>query len=130
MALISGAEFSDMSIEIHKAVEPNYLRLAVSGEYSFERLFPFIDQIKDEATASGQRSVLVDCTQLAGNMTEAERFEGGKRIAEVLGPGIRLAVVMPEGGVTKLGEIVARNRGAQLLVTESIVEAEDWLVPS
>lgn len=116
-----------MSIEIQKSVEVNYLRFSVTGEYSFDQLFPFIDRIKNEAAAAGQRSVLVDCSRLAGNMTEAERFEGGKRIAEVLGPRIRLAVVMPEGGVTKLGEIAARNRGAQLLVTESMGEAERWL---
>ena len=61
-------------------------------------------------------------------MTEAERFQGGQRIAEVFGDRLQAALVMPVGQVTKLGELTAVNRGAKFLVTESEVEAINWLL--
>ncbi len=119
-----------MSFEIDKSVLPDHIRLTVSGVYSFDSLYEFIDLIRSTAESEKRKRILVDCRTLSGGMTEADRFRGGQRIAEVLGPRIRTAVVMPVGQVTKLGEMAARNRGAELLVTECIDEAEAWLSES
>ena len=72
--------------------------------------------------------MLIDCRQFEGSMTEAERFQGGQRIAEVFGARIKAALLMPVGQVTKLGEMTAVNRGAKFLVTDSESEATDWLL--
>ncbi|HMQ03305.1 MAG TPA: hypothetical protein PKD26_05270 [Pyrinomonadaceae bacterium] len=116
-----------MSFEVKKLVEPEHIRFTVGGNYSFDNLYEFIDLLHSAAESERSDRLLVDCRKLIGSMTEADRFRGGQRIAEVLGGRVRTAVVMPIGQVTKLGEITARNRGADLLVTECIDEAMAWL---
>ncbi|CAN5604051.1 hypothetical protein BH10ACI3_BH10ACI3_00010 [soil metagenome] len=110
-----------------KTVEPDYLRITADGEYYFEDLPAFIGYIKAEASAAKRSHVLIDCLALAGDMTEGERFEGGRLIADVFGPGLRAALLLPPHFITKLGELAAANRGAKLLVTSSEVEALKWL---
>jgi hypothetical protein len=60
-------------------------------------------------------------------MTEAERFRCGQHIAETMGGSVRLAILMPAGQITKLGELAAINRGARVIVTPSETEAVSWL---
>jgi hypothetical protein len=117
-----------MAFEVVTAVEPEYVRITAFGEYSLEDLYSFIDQIKAEAEKAFRKTVLVDSRGVKGNMTDADRFFAGRRIAELFGSRLKAAVVMPENGVTKLGESVAVSRGAKLLVTESEQEALDWLL--
>lgn len=117
-----------MSVDILTAIEPDFIRLTVSGRYLFEELFDFVTLVKREADRAGRDRVLIDCRQFEGSMTEAERFQGGQYIAEVFGPRIKAACILPAGQVTKLGELTAVNRGARLLVTESGEEAMNWLL--
>lgn len=117
-----------MSFEIVTEVNPEYVRVIASGEYSFNKLFDFIDTVRSTANTTGRASVLIDCRLIEGNMTEAERFQGGERIAQVFGSRLKAAIIMPAGQVAKLGELTAVNRGARLLVTESESEAAKWLL--
>lgn len=116
-----------MSLEVVTAVLPDYVRVAASGEYSLERMFEFIDRIKVEADTAGRDRVLIDPREVIGDMTEADRFMAGRRVAEVFGPRLKAACVMNPGKVTKLGELTAVNRGANFFVTESETEAVRWL---
>lgn len=116
-----------MSIEVVTELEADRLRITAAGIYAFQDLFGFIESVAAHATRARRSKVLIDCRELEGEMTEVERFQGGQHIAEIFGSRIQAAVVMPEGQVTKLGEMAAVNRGAVLLVTESIEEAESWL---
>lgn len=109
-------------------VEPLYLRVTTIGEYSFDELFGFLDRIKAEASLAGRDRILVDSLQLRGRLSEAERFQGGKRIAETFGSETKLAWMMPDENITKLGEMAAVNRGAKLLVVSSESEALEWLL--
>lgn len=117
-----------MSIEIETTVEPDFVRITVTGEYSFSKLFDFVDYVRAESDKNGRSRALIDCRQMAGMMTEIERFEGGQRIAEIFGGHLKAALMMPANGITKLGELAARNRGAKFLVTPSETEALDWLL--
>ncbi len=117
-----------MSFDIVTMVEPDFLRITATGKYLAEELFDFIELVRSTADDAARNRVFVDCRQIDGDMSEAERFEGGKRIAEVFGSRLKAAVVLPAGQVTKLGELTAVNRGAKLLVTESESEAVNWLV--
>lgn len=117
-----------MSFKVVTEVEPDFIRLTASGKYLFDDVFDFIDLVRLEADKAGRNRVLIDCRQFEGEMTEAERFQGGKRIAEVFGARIKAALLMPVGQVTKLGEMTAVNRGAKFLVTDSETEATDWLL--
>lgn len=116
-----------MSFEVVTAVMPEFVRVTASGVYSFEEMGELIAFVKKEADMTGRNRVLMDCLEVEGNMTEAERFRGGIRIAEVFGPRIKAALLMPTERITKLGELTAVNRGAKFLVTDSEAEALDWL---
>jgi hypothetical protein len=117
-----------MSVDIEIKVEPEFVRMTASGKYLFEELFEFITLLKREADRVRKSRALIDCRQFEGSMTEAERFAGGQYIAEVFGPHLKAVLLMPKGQVTKLGELTAVNRGAQLLVTECETEAVSWLI--
>lgn len=117
-----------MYFEVVIAVEPDYVRLTATGQYSLESLFSFIDQVKSEADKAARKLVLIDSRNIEGNMTDAERFFAGRRIAETFGPRLKTAVLMPAHKITKLGEAVAVSRGARLLVTDSEEEALTWLL--
>lgn len=119
-----------MSFNVVSAVEPDHIRFTVLEAYSFDRMFDFIEFVRTEADRAKRSQVLIDCSKLEGSMTEADRFQGGQRIAQVFGNRIKVALVMPEGEVTKLGELTAVNRGARFLVTDSFTEAEQWLLGS
>ena len=117
-----------MSFEVVSSVEPEYVRVTANGKYSFEKLFEFIALVRSISDSSVRSRALIDCRQIEGKMTEAERFQGGKKIAEIFGGRLRAAIVMPGGQVTKLGELAAVNRGALLLITECETEAMTWLL--
>lgn len=116
-----------MKYHIATTVEPDFVRVTTTGEYAFEDLPVFITELKTIAVANARNKVLIDCRTLDIDITEAERFAGGQKIAEVFRSTIKAALVMPEGKVTKLGELAAVNRGARFLVTTSEEEALKWL---
>lgn len=119
-----------MSLEIRTTVEPEFVLIKVNGDYSFDKLFDFIGFVRDETKKYGRRRALIDCREMKGMMTETERFEGGQWIAEIFGSTLKAALMMPADGITKLGELTARNRGAKFLVTPCETEALDWLLSS
>jgi hypothetical protein len=116
------------SFEVTTAAEPEYLRVTTVGKYAFAELFDFLATVRAEARKADKDHVLIDSRRLEGNMTEAQRFQGGQKIAELFGARFKLALVMPASSITKLGELTANNRGARFLVTDSDVEAIDWLL--
>src|SRR5688572_22687925 len=91
--------------EVKTAVQPDHVRITVVGEYLFGKMFEFIERVRSIADESARTRVLIDYTQMTGNMTEADRFHGGQKIAEVFGSRIKAALIMPEGQVTKLDEL-------------------------
>jgi hypothetical protein len=115
-------------IEVESVVEPDFLRFTTIGKYAFGELFPFLEHVRSEADKSNRTRVLIDSRRLEGMMTEAERFQGGQKIAEVFGGKVKLALIMPPEGITKLGELTAVNRGARFLVTSCENEATNWLL--
>lgn len=111
------------------AANDGLLRVTTTGRIAFEELFSFLDRIKQNADENGTTNILVDSSTIEGQLSEAERFEGGKRIAEVFGGRYRVAWVLPAQMITKLGEMAGLNRGALLLVTSSENEAQAWVTP-
>lgn len=116
-----------MVFDVVSSVEPDHLQLTVRGEFSTHDMFSLIDVVRTTADKMSRSKVLIDCSQMEGSMSEADRFQGGQRVAEVFGSRIKAAVIMPVGQVTKLGELTAVNRGAIFLVTDSRDEAVTWL---
>ncbi len=116
------------SFEVKVVVEPEYLRVTTVGKYAFAELFGFLESVKREASKAARDKVLIDSRQLEGSMTEVERFQGGQKIAQLFGRALKVALLMPEVGITKLGELTAVNRGARFFVTSSEDEGLTWLL--
>lgn len=116
-----------MSYEIMFAAEQDFLRVTASGEYAFDRIFEFIAQVRSEAERLGKKCILIDSRGIIGRMTEAERFQGGQKIAEIFGSKLKAVLLTPSDNITKLGELTAVNRGARFLVTDSEEEAVSFL---
>ena len=115
------------SFEEIVSVEPEFLRITTTGKYVFEEMLDFLGRVKSQADGSERSRVLIDSRLIEGKMTEVERFQAGQKIAEIFGNRIKLAILMPEGDVSKLGELTAVNRGARVIVTNSEAEALTWL---
>ncbi len=115
------------SFEETVIVSDEFVRITTIGEYAFEELFGFLSRVKAVAEAEKRAHILIDSRGLRGNMTEAERFAGGKKIAELFGSRFKVALLMPPESITKLGELTAVNRGARFLVSPSESEAVAWL---
>lgn len=116
-----------MSCDVETLVEPRFIRITARGNYCVAEMFDFINLVRSKADKAGRTRILMDCRQFGGNMTEAERFEGGQSIARVFGARLKAALLMPAEQITKLGELAAINRGARFFVTSSETEATDWL---
>lgn len=117
-----------MKLETLTTVEPEFIRVTVRGQHLVEEMLEFIEHVWAESRAVGRSRALMDCRGLEGELTEADRFLGGKRIAELFGSSLKAVCLMPAGQVTKLGELTAVNRGARFLATESETEAIEWLL--
>lgn len=118
-----------MSLEFVREVFPEYVRIEFRGSYTFSDLMKQIEKIKVAAAESVRENIFIDARSVEGKMTESEKFFVGSHIAEVFGSRLRAVCLMPEGYVTKLGEMAAVNRGAKFFVTESEEEALAWLNP-
>lgn len=108
-------------------LEDDLVLIKTVGKYDFSELFGFLERVKAKAGEVGRDHILIDSRRLEGQMTEAERFPGGQKIAEVFGSRFKVALLMPADGITKLGELAAVNRGARFLVTASEDDALEWL---
>jgi len=89
-----------------------------------------IEIIKAQAEDARRDHIFIDARSINGRITESEKFFLGTHIAEVFGSRIKAVSLMPEGCITKLGEMAAVNRGARFMVTESQAEAFEWLLPA
>jgi len=117
-----------MDFEVVTVVEPELVRLTATGSYSLEGVSDLLDHVKAEADKAARELVLIDTREVEGNMTEADRFFAGRRLAEAFGSRLKTAVLLPAYKITKLGEAVAVSRGARVLVTDSETEALNWLL--
>ena len=116
------------SFDVTVVVEPEYLHITTAGKYSLEGLFDLLKKAREEAAKAARANVLIDCSTVEGNMTEAERFQGAETIAALFGSRIKLAVIMPPNTITGLGQLAAANRGARFFVSHSERDALNWLL--
>ncbi|MBK6751459.1 MAG: hypothetical protein IPG67_16045 [Acidobacteria bacterium] len=106
---------------------PEYLKLTAVGDHSAEEMYAFIDNIKAEAVRNDSKRVLVDSFEYSTLMSEADKFALGSHLAKTFGPRLKVAIMLPAEHISKLGELAAVNRGANLLVTPSESDAIAWL---
>ena len=119
-----------MALELSKNVLPDHIRFTFLGDYTFTDMMKQVEIIKMQAEEAERDHIFIDARSINGRPTESEKFFLGTHLAEVFGARIKAVSLMPEGCVTKLGEMAAANRGARFLVTESKTEAMEWQLPS
>ena len=117
-----------MSLQVVSRINEKVFEVTVTGEYSITEMRGIVDLVRSNCDQHELELAFVDCRNMTGTMTEAERFAGGQRVAEVLGSDINCVLIMPVGQVTKLGELAAVNRGARFLATDDHTEAIQWLM--
>jgi len=117
----------NLAIEIADGV----VRAVVSGAFSYEGARAAFEEILDHARDHGCTRVLIDARRIEGHLSTEARFDLGALMAQLRGPGIRIALVGTEKQVwpDRFLETVAVNRGANARVSTNVEEAMAWLDP-
>ena len=107
----------------------DYILFELSGEFEFKYLENIFSVIKNRCSDNNKNKAMINC-QKTINMfsSEIQRFYIGKTIAAKLGRGTKLAAVISVQKFNKFGEMVARNRGANMKVFTTREEAKNWLL--
>ena len=108
--------------------EDRHVRINVTGQYDFDEMLGLVQPFRNAVEAAGRKRLLVDCRRLEGAVAESDKFFIAEKIAKIFRGEIRVALLMPSHTITKLGEMVAVNRGASFLVTDSEPDALEWLL--
>jgi hypothetical protein len=104
------------------------LLVTAAGVFQIDWFTALIADIAIRVRAVETTSVLVDVRGLTGSMTFVDRYRAGYKAANS-GIVVPVAVVGNEPLVdpSRLGEMVARNRGANVKVFTELADAERWL---
>jgi hypothetical protein len=117
-----------MSLTCEIEVEGGCLKMRVHGTYkSRDETFRVMDRLKKEADTHGCPCALLNLIKAQGFTSDIDKFYLGEYAAQTFRGKLKVAVVFPAEGITKFGENVAVNRGAQLAVLATEVEAMRWL---
>lgn len=116
------------TIEVQVDKIGSILQFTCVGERSYDSYVQLIDLIVSESDKDKEtKKVLIDLTQLTGDLSIFERHTVGKYLAEKLPREIRIAVVSPRNYLVKMVENTAVNRGAKMFTTSDREEAAAWL---
>jgi hypothetical protein len=122
-----------MSIEIQTNLQPEYAYVGCRGTFESDAMLEVWEKAFQFAAAEGRKAVLVDMRDLTGGPpTTIDRYDQGARVADLqrgCGAGIAIACLGHEPMIDpdRLGEIVARNRGAFGRAFTDFDEAVDWI---
>lgn len=128
----------DYSIDVRKS----YIYVKINGHISlinpseWVKIKSALANVVDNIRKASIYKLLVDCRELSARLSTIDRFllatffvdENSKLIAGKL-PLLKITFVVNQFLIDpgKFGEIVARNRGLDRLVTENMPEALQWL---
>ena len=104
-----------------------FLVARVSGAFSLQAMLRVVEKIAAEARARGAQRVLLESLSVTGDIPDIDRYDLGKRAAEMLLHVERVAILRPAHLNTSLGIDVARNRGLDVRAFPDTKTAEDWL---
>jgi len=126
-----------MSMTLEIKPEKEVLLVRVTGEFALDEANDCFTRMLQAIAQHEVTKVLVDCRDLTGKISTLDRFEHGEYAAQELSRAydaglsraIRFAYVClpPVLDHERFGETVARNRGVNADVTDSVVAARQWL---
>lgn len=105
-----------------------YLFVKLTGKDSFEASRSYWRKIAEQVRKLELNRVLVH-EALEGDITEGEMFE---LIMEFVPEGIGIRVALYDDNhenheLNQLGELIARNRGAEIRIFQTLEDAEKWI---
>jgi hypothetical protein len=105
------------------------LTITVHKRFSVSEFKEILVDIKEYALGKNITKLLLDAyTVDFSDLKMSERHDIGLVAAELLKGGFKAVMVVQKPFINKHGENVANNRGADVLVTDSIEEARQWLL--
>jgi hypothetical protein len=108
---------------------PRFLLVRASGAYALKEMLALFEGMGTTARARGVRRMLLDVSEVTGDVSDLDRYELGKEAAALLAHVERLAVVRrPDLQYTSFAFDVAQNRGLHARGFIDPKEAEAWLV--
>jgi hypothetical protein len=126
-----------MSIDLEVTPEKGFLRVRVTGRVSLRDANDAFARMLVAVARQKAAKVLVDCRDVKGTMTTADRYQHASFGAEELSKwtrmgesrGTRLAYVAkpPSLDRRRFGETVAVNRGVNVKAFDNTEEALRWL---
>ena len=115
----------------------SYIQVTVNGKYDLNEVKRIFDIILDNAMERRISKILIDARNLSGTLTTMERYDIGEYLAKINfdfyqmpdTPPLRLACVAVEPPMepSRFVQTVARNRGVDIMITDTMAEALKWL---
>jgi hypothetical protein len=120
----------DDTWRLRLAQQENYLLAVASGRLSFHQVLAQFFSMQLIANSKGLEKILVDATEVEGDITDAEREELGMKVAQysaTLRGTTRIAIVGRPPAITGIGAAVARGFGLPCETFRDRREALKWL---
>ena len=115
-------------MELKLEPQDGYLLAAVSGHASLEEAIKCYKQAHDNAASRGMNKILVDCSAVEGVLSELEKYELGRSMAEYsLGSAMKVAKVTTPPAIAEFVSLVASNRGLTAATFSNRQAAVRWL---
>ncbi len=118
-----------MTIALRVRCEGDCLSLRVPDGLHVGQAHELIEAQREAMAAHPATRVAIDVRPMSGMLTLTARYQVGEQVAERLPHDRALAFIGSEEHVLpdRFMEVVAKNRGAHILVTTSPAEAAAWL---
>ena len=105
-----------------------FLVARMSGEFSLQGMLAALERIAAESRSRAARRILVDISAVEGDIPDLDRFDIGRRGAEIFSHIERLGVLRdPRMRFTGFALDVAQNRGLDVHAFLERAEAVQWL---
>jgi hypothetical protein len=120
-----------MAEDIRLSPDGTHILVSSVGPPSLDELAQTLSKLAQLRLNHRVDKVLVDSRARSGQPSVAAIYSGGKLLAETLGPGMRIAVLV--GQIERdqsLFENVAVNRGAAIAFFQHEQQALSWLLKS
>src|SRR5262245_28279398 len=108
-------------------IRDNHLFVEITEPFVVKMVLSTIQEIADTCKNENLDKVLVDMRAAHEPISTIDRYTLGVKVANVLGPKIKVAVVAHKDILNHVAENVAVNRYGKLKGFFDIAEATDWL---
>ena len=108
----------------------SYLFIKITEPYSLKWAFFFLREFADACNREHLEKALIDGLNLEGPISIWDRYQVGEEFARVVGPKIKVGLVVKPDLIDLTMENVVVNRSGRIKVFHEIESALKWLEPS